>query len=273
MSTKPVTVSSVNTSRLPSPLIWGDCPVLEIMQGTVNGIFHHDDFLGWNPTTLENYEILVSEGSGALVPTLEGGVFKLAVTNTDNNEANISFGPAEAVLGKVSITAARKLWWEACFQVSSVADDVAAVAIGLGSAGMSVANLQTDDTGVLKDVSHIAFRSVHVNGGTTGTNAVLGVVHKLLGQTAQVDVTTALTMVAGTWYKVGMKFVPTSATAGTVYFYVDNALVGSISDISAATFPYDVMMTFFAAIKAGSATASYMYIDWWRFAALRDAAY
>src|SRR5687768_2373805 len=34
-----------NTGRGPSPFIWSDCPVREILDGTKDGVYFYDDFL------------------------------------------------------------------------------------------------------------------------------------------------------------------------------------------------------------------------------------
>lgn len=275
MSVTPVMAIDENTSRLPSPRIWQDCPILEIILGTANGVYIHEDFLHINAVD-DNDEYNIVEGDDnsaiAILATLEGGILDLDIDQDDNEEVNLNYGGATGVLGKFSSTAARKHWFECCVKASSVSDDVGCFAIGLGEAGIAVADLQVDDTGVIKDVSYVAFRTVHKNGGTTGTNAVVDVHYKKAGQTAAAAVSAAHTMVADTWTKFGWKFVPSSSTAGKVYFYVNNVEVGTFDDIDATTWPDDVMLTFFAGAKVGSSAAYNFYIDWWRFAALRDRA-
>jgi hypothetical protein len=261
-----------NTGRGLSPNIWGNCPVEKFSRPNSEGVFAFDDFLTV-PVTANNCVIDESDvgGTAMATPTTAAetdvvGMLRMTQDATDNDEQWIQI-PTSIPLRIDSVGSSQEsMWFEARVRLSSVVDDVAAIAVGLSAvvaAGDDV--VQVDDTGVMANISFLGFRSVHVNGGTTGTNAVLGEVYRLAGQTAAVVRATAQTMVAATWYKLGLRFNITDHTVG---YYVDGVLMDTVasSTVDAATFPNDTVLNPLFAIKSGTGTASTFDVDWYAVA-------
>ena len=124
--------------------------------------------------------------------------------------------------------------------------------------------LQTDATGVLRTnaatFDFVGFNSVHVNGGTTGTNAILTVKHADSGTGPTELVDDALTMVAETWYTVGITFDGNSR----IEFWVNGTSVGSV-EYDATNFPENVVLRPVFGLKLGadgSVTAGALEVDW-----------
>jgi hypothetical protein len=259
-----------NTGRGLSPAIWGNCPVEKYSKLSSDGIFKCYDFDGIATLPVDAYDCVIDSSddnhtfslvSGS-TETAAYGILRNTLATDDNEEGWIQIPAALPLIIGSTTEAQKSLWYEARVRVSSVADDVMAIAVGLSTliaAGDDV--VQVDNTGVMADISFLGFRSVHTNSGTTGTNAVLGEVYRLGGQTAAVVRATAQTMVASTWYKLGLRF---NIETHTVDYFVDGVLKDTVasSTVEASTFPNDVVLHPTFAVKTGTTTGGTFDIDW-----------
>lgn len=241
--------------RGPSHKLWTECPYDEFHLDAA-GPYLRDEFLDTFASG-ERYTIRAADSTVTLAQLVTEltGVAQLSISDTDNNEGNFQLA---AMVAKLEVGSGKRVWLEARVRTSSIANNVNGLAFGLAATGAAGANLQTDDTAVLKDIDHVAFRTVHAAG------AILGVVYKTTGATAVVHQTTAKTLVADTWTKLGFFFDgKTSLTP-----WVDGAPVltpaGDVAtiDISATGFPDGVALSPFLAAKVGSAAALTVDIDW-----------
>jgi len=204
-------------------------------------------------------------------PTYKGGVIAITSDGTDNDDMALAAGGATGVLGAISDTAAdaHLTAFECRFSVSAVTDDMGALFVGLTEEGLAAAASMTDNTGVMADKDYIGFCTVHTNGGTTGTNAILKAQYKKSGQTAQTPIAALQTLVADTWYKVGFVYDPAAPPAKRITFYLNNAEQATYvtaTNIAAATFPDAEELTFSALTHQGGATGAWsLYLDWWAF--------
>lgn len=274
-----------------SPRIW-----TKFVQGMSSpdgspGFFAGDDFLVFGESVaaasniacfvsvLGQYKAYIDTSSTlAQLATVTGGAIALTTEAADNEEVSICQGgagtaAATSVLGALNRDTNPQLTcFEARFKVNSVADDVAAIFVGLMEENGAVHNAKVDDTGAVIDNDYIGFSSLHTNSGTTGTNAVLSAVYKKDGQTAQTSITTLQTMVADTWYKVGFVYDPATDPSKRISWYVDNTEQSTYvtdTQMNAATFPDGEEMGFTAAVKTGSAASAVLTLDWWAFGQLR----
>lgn len=213
-----------------------------------------------------------SSTSIAQLASETGGVIRLSLNAADNQEASICQGgagtsAATSVLGPINVASSPKpVIFESRFRVSSIADDVASVFIGLMEENGAVHNAKVDDTGATIDNDFIGFETVHTNGGTTGTNASLNFVWKKDGATKVTLITGVQTLVANTFYKVGFAYLPQNPASKRLLVYVDNTeqtTYGTYTQLSASTFPDGEELGFTAIAKSGTATASTTDIDWW----------
>jgi hypothetical protein len=279
---------SSDTDRLYSPAIWGDCPVLGLLAGTVDGVIDGDDFVApgdedGNDTggyeryidTSDTIRTLAVDTT-AVATGSRGGVLRLSIAATDNNAPVIqrtsANGAGTYLIGNTA-GAAWKLWFECRVRKSSVADDVSAFFAGLAEVGV-VANdgLLEDNTGTLvDDISAIGFNVKHVNSGTAGQNAIVNFVYnETTATTAPTELATSLdTMVASTWVKLGFVYDPNGPTSQKIKIFVNNreqSTYGTTTTIDLSSFPENDAMCVAFGAKAGSGTASTFDIDWWRVA-------
>lgn len=197
------------------------------------------------------------------------GVLQLYSDGTDNDSAVIQTSGNTGAAFQIRESLAYPLWFEVRFYVDSIGDDDLAIFLGLAEAGTAVDNWKVDNTGVMADKNWIGFDSVHVNGGTTGLNAVLNARYKADTQTQQTKIATLQTMVASTWYKVGFKYVPGAKTTQRLQFFLDGArqtTFGTNTNLTAATFPYDKILAPLIGLQTGGGGAQSLFVDWIRCA-------
>lgn len=272
-----------------SPNIWWDCPFAALQEQSVEGFSDGDEFetLLSEDGTDDVYQKYIDTGNTirlqATSATVYGGVLELTTDATDNdapvvqrlgaNAGSAAIGPY--IIGTSSSGPMFKTWFEARINVSSVADDIIAFAVGLAQVGRAADNgLQEDNTGDIVDsISFLGFRTKHVNGGTAGTNALLDFVYQDGGQTAPtVNLASAATLVANTYVKVGFKYDPQEITTKRIKSYINNVEQSTYITqalIDATAFPSNDPLAFVVGTKNGTAGASTGRIDWWRAAQLR----
>jgi hypothetical protein len=256
-------------------------------------VFVYDDFLlfGQSVAVSSNVGCYASlagqyksyEGASATLAqlaTATGGVIQLGLPATDNLLCAICQGgagtsAAASVLGALNRdTNPRRTIFETRFRVSSVADDVMAIFLGLAEENAAVAASKDDNTGVTAggavsvDLDFIGFDTVHTNSGTTGTNAVLRAVYNKNGAAQVTPIATLQTMVASTWYKAGFDYNPAAPASKKISFFIDNVEQSTYvtdAQMNASTFPDGEEMGFTAMTKSGSAATSNLQIDWWAY--------
>ena len=248
----------------PSEAIWSKCPWLEILENPGKGYTFFDDFItapvGTAGATVyeQGYAIYCDAGNTAQgVATEVGGVFRITTDATQHDEGSITTGGA-AGMGKIASTSGKDLWFEARVRLGASTEN--AFFIGLAEEGLAVVNTLVDGTGVLLTTGD--FVGFHIlQADSDGLDAI----HQINAGARTVIKNEAQVIVASAWYKVGLKF---DASAGTLKYYVDNAVVGTVTDVSAATFPDGEELALLMAMKTPSAAIRYVDLDWWRFAQL-----
>lgn len=268
-----------------SPRLWSKIAAHGSAPDGSQGIFASDDFLSIGQSVAVSSNIACyssfagqyktyedTSTSVAQIATATGGVLRMALNAGDNQEISICQGgagtsAAAAVLGPINVASSPKpVIFEARFRMSSIADDAAAIFIGLMEENGAVHNAKVDDTGATIDNDFIGFETVHTNGGTTGANATLNFVWKKDGATKVTLISGVKTLVADTWYKVGFVYQPLEAPSKRLAVFVDNVeqtTYGTYTQLSASTFPDGEELGFTAIAKTGSATASNVDLDWW----------
>ena len=271
-----------DTNRGPSPSIWGNCPWMEIEAQVAQGgggYTFWDDFVN-HPSMAAGdtgkYGLYFDSGCLANQAAAAGGVVALAQDGTDNDEIWLQAGGGHGSPFVISDTAGsdKKLWFEARIKTSTIVDDVVALFVGLAEEGLTAVETKIDNTGAFADKDHIGFDSVHRNSGTAGTNALVNVAYRLTGATANTLITTAHTLVADTYVKLGFVYDPDAVAAKRIGFYVNGTeqttyvTATQIATSSGVAFPDGQTMTPTVGCKAGEGTASTVSLDWWRVAQL-----
>ena len=256
-----------NTGNGPSPQIWANCPVLDIMEDPNKGYHFFDDFLQFLEDT-GGWLVAGANDTCAYVATEVGGVINVGATGADNDEGYLTSGNNEAGMVKVYTTTPRKMWFEARVRTTSIVDQ--AVFIGLAEEGLAAADTLSNDDGDLASKDFVGFHA------DTAAPTLLDCVYREAAATGIVPKASAQTLVAATWYKLGMYFDGTY-----LHYYVDGveeSLTSTITGVdvdkglkvSAATdFPDGEELAVLIGVHDGEGAAKSIDIDWVRVAQLR----
>lgn len=262
----------------PSPAIWADCPVLEMILDPAIGYHFFDDFLNFSDhisgQNVQQYASYIDVGvTIKSLATAVGGVIQIAGNDADNDEGSITTGGNAGVVGVISDTAAaaRKLWFEARIRsVTTVANEGIGFFLGLAGEGLAAADTLDDDTtDVVATKSFIGFNNLVADGDS------LDFLYQAVADSAPQRPTglqECQLMVADTWYKLGFVYDPDAPADSRIKVFVDGteqATKITATNIAAATFPDAEEMALLLATKVGTASECKFDMDWWRFAQLR----
>jgi hypothetical protein len=238
-----------------SPLIWSDCPRLQMLVDPTLGFFIGDNFLTVQADGFP-YELTGANGTFAALAAQVQGVARLSAPGTDNDEAYIAYNDDAA--GQIKADATSDWWFEARVKPSQIAT-AQGLFVGLAEETGVGVDFMTDNTMALKVVDYLGFQVI----AATDIAAVWQTVMALNGG-ARVAVSATAATAAASWTKLGMKSV-----SGTVTFYVNGAALSDTVASSATNFPLDQVMEIVFATKAGTGAANNLDIDWWYAAQLR----
>lgn len=243
-------------SRGLSEALWYDCPLTRI-NATREGWRDGDDFTEFVYSATDGAAKYIADQSDSIatVSGIEerGGVVRIAIGATDNNEAWFQAGAA--ISGPFNIyTGYGDLWFETRIRLDDVNDDYGNIMIGLSNPLAVGADIfQADNTALMADIDFVGFRTLPASGST------LQFVHQTTGSTTA-TVVAAGTLAEDTWHKVGFRYDDKTKLI-TPYF--DGVALGTTVAASADYFPNGEELTFSAAMKVTSAHAVNFDIDWY----------
>ncbi len=238
-----------------SPLIWSDCPRLQMLVDPTLGLFAGDDFASIQTT---GFPYLITGANGTFLSATASpyGVGQLVATGADNDECYVSYN--NNLAGLIKADATKNWWFEARVKVSQITL-AQGVFVGFAEeAGVST-DFMTDDTMALKVIDYLGFQII----SATDIAAIWQTVHALNGGAHAVVSATAGTA-AVEYVKLGMKSV-----LGTVTFYINGVALDDTVLSSATNYPLDQVMCPTFATKVGQGTAGALDVDWWYAAQLR----
>lgn len=261
-------LGSADTGRAPSRGIWNDCPILSIIEGTIAGMFFHDDFekggLITSPTTSAALVGLPYSGFGDTGSTITyadelGGAIKLLSDGTDNDatqlfslshcfQAGLTKGP---------------MWFEGRIKLSNITSTGLGFFLGLAdSTAKTSAVCLTDSACALADLNLVGFHMLDTDVGSVKP------CYKSDGVTAVDIETVASAIAASTYVKLGFR----KDRNGLMTFFINNVPLGTpfqvLNDLGTG-FPGDVMLAPCLSLGVGAVTGSQTIImDWWRCAQL-----
>ena len=252
-----------DTTRGPSPIIWADCPWSEIanQEGQGQGGYSFwDDFVNV-PKRLTNvadtavqngpYHQFLSDGS-RIIPSAEAGGAVFLDSSASNAAAVMKLGGGAFNLA----TASKKLWFEARVKFGTIANDQNGVFLGLYENVDMTATVPLTATGTLAPEVAVGFYKFEEDGDG------LDLVH-CDGTTATTLKADATTLVADTYYKLGMVF-----ESDTITFYKDGTAYSDTLSVGATEYPDAATVNPVIAIQGEATEATGVTLDWWRVAQL-----
>lgn len=273
-------VRTEDTSRNPSPQIWGDIPVADIQEDAAKGYFYREDFtnvaLLASPTitTQANYQsgwkAFGSTPGTVLGANVEGGQGLALVSGTSDND-----GISIATLATpVKISRAKGAFaWEARLKVSSIGDTIAGVLAGLIEATTLTAIVPITAAGALADKNLVGFFRLEGDGDQLDTvYKADGVTAVTVKADALADLPTTTALTASTYVKLGMKYEPTGPYGAYQFSWFVNGYRlpdrYTMASADGTDFPNDVQLALlFAAVNATGA-AHTVTVDWVQVAQL-----
>lgn len=252
---------SGDTGRGPSTNVWRGIQFDAIRQGHIPGIALHDDFVagpqvqgGTSVGTIGPYEAYSTAGCSILDGGEQGGTL---VFTTDASNEGAALGGTTCV--QID-TDKGDFAFECRLKKSALTDSKAGFFIGLQDAQTLSATVPIAADGTLADTNHVGFHNLEADGDTFDT------VYKADGVTAVTVAADAVTVVADTYVKLGMRY---HSRTKLLKFYKDGVELADSVTIPAADgtdFPNDVRMGLVAAILGADTSAPTVELDWWRIA-------
>lgn len=258
----------LDASRGPSPSIWSDCPVLEILSGTTDGVFIFDDFTN-GPRVAAGAEASYAgygggyrgfaDTGGLVADGGEIGGTLVLSSDGDNEGASFRTGCAPFQIGRNQ----GKLWFEARVKTSDISDTKHGIFLGFMADNALTATVPITAAGAIADVNIVGFHRLEGDGDMFDT------VYKADGVTQVTVQADAVTLVADTYVKLGIVFNPKDNTLSFYRNGVKLATTYAVPSAAGTDFPNDVRLGLvMAVLNATATTPGNTEIDWWRCAQL-----
>lgn len=268
-------------ARMPSPKIWADCPTILLTQEPAKGVHLFDDFknsvvslVGDSATDLAtklcnvigdvNWYAYIDTDKRVDVALQadDSGVLMLDDDGTDDNVYMITTGNNVAgVINTPKKGERKRFWFEARVKMSTVTNTDLGLFVGLAQPGEAKDGHILGALGALAAVDYFGFWIQEADGDD------VCVVYNESGAGTAQAVHDALTMVANTWYRIGMRL---DVDSDIIKCYVDGVYLGTTYDIdvSSVNFPSDTDMDVLIGISSGATgeNGDNLKIDWVRVA-------
>lgn len=257
---------ATDTLSGPSPAIWGNLPIEELVAHPDKGIYFHDDFTGGVLLTnnqaesnLNGWRAYTGTTSGSDITDagIVGGGIKLNST-TDNEGVAIRKLPCfKLALGQ------GRFALEARVKFNTITDSRQNAFFGLAAGTTLSTSFPITTSDAMADSNFVGFQKVFADGDALDTT------YKADGVTAVTVKADAVTLVADTFVKLGMYFDGTK-----LYFYADGARLADYKTLPSTDgddFPNDVVLGPVLALMLGHGDDAILTVDWIRGAQMRVA--
>lgn len=270
---------SSDTDRTPSPVIWADCPTQEILHQPGFGYHFFDDMmqLGTEATfdtttagdAVRTEDYYMEGDIGVTVANVAAAVLgQIQIANNDADEDGaVLMHNLDSGYAHFGVDQGASVWFEARIKQATVADDASAMFIGLYENTVAPTGDATlvDATGIpdasedfvgwwINPASGAAITPIYQEGNATRVN---------VGSASS-------TIVADTFYKVGLRYRGDRGTQGQLEYFFNGGLVATLDVTSALSFPDANHLNMLWAVKTTAAGAVAHTMDWWRVAAVSD---
>jgi len=258
------------SGRGPSPGIWGDCPVLEMMLNPGKGWIHFYDFQNGpeiaaatavSSATACGYTVYSEANATATQQTdAPEGELLLEVNGADDIDIALGYSEKAGCI-KIAASQPKAFWFEARVKMATVGDNKTGMFIGLHDEGCFVADGILADDGAMTSDDYLGFLWPSSDNDTIDTVCELAA-----GAMLQIQDTVAVP-VNDTYIKLGMKLIEGETN---VRFYVNDVETSTTVAVTNAKFPADQELQPVLALRSAAADspAGGASIDWWRFAQL-----
>lgn len=279
------TTEPVPATRLPSPSIWNDCHPENYRTNPAKGFHLFDDFK--NSAVAKAHATDFISGLGIIAGDMnwniyatsdkqadvalqadDEGVLMLDTDGTDDDNTMLSTGDnAAGIIRSPKIGEGQKFWFETRFKINTITASDIALFFGLCEPGqLGAAGILGAAPTAPTDVDYIGFFSAELD--TTDLELVYNEATSGVAQSSS----SAITMAADTWYKVGMKVV-VKGNKVEYRWFLDGVDLGdsyaiTLDGAANANWPGDTNMDVVFAITSGAsgADSDNIKLDWVRVA-------
>lgn len=243
-----------------SPLIWDDCPRLQMLLDPTIGIMAGDRFTAVQAT---GYPYEISGTNGTFTAVADNvGMGRISAPGTDNDEAHIAYN--NDVAGLIKCDPSHKWWFETRLKLSQITVE-GGVIVGLLEQAASADNILADNTMIL--TATLDFLGFQIVEATAPATMVWRTINQLASRTA---INEAAAVCTTSYVKLGMKSVPNSAgTIATITFYVNGVALPNTTTTAGTNFPLDKYLIPQFGVKTGAGSAFNVDINWWEAAQLK----
>jgi len=250
MSTRPNLAAQTG----PSSTIWGHMPY-EVAPDLYYG--HMEHFANFDQTTGlcgPGGGLVIDAGSSVALQTDQvGGVLRLTTQNVDADSVTWVTGDNTAGFGK--FTAGKKIAFECRIKPTQIVTQD--LCIGLASEALAASTSLIADADTQADVDFVGFVAL------AATPSVLNAVFNTASGGGITTVkTTAQTMVAGTWYRLGVYCDGTRVTWFVNGLPITSTAIVHPVPITRANFPDGEELAAYIQIQATTTTAVSVDVDW-----------
>lgn len=270
-------------ARGPSPKIWADCPVLQLVADPSKGFYLWDDFknsvvsketasasdftssVGRVESDIEWY--CFSESTKLTEVALQDdddGVLHVAQDGSDQDVTAIITGFNAANYFHMPLKGERKkFWFEARLKWSSITDAEMGTFIGFnekGEAANALGGFAGDAAALDTGNDYLGFAVLQGDGND------LTIVHFEAGAGTAQSTTGEITLTADTYVRVGFRL---DVDADKIRVYADGVDLGDDAaiDITSSNFPSNTDLSILVSVLGASGTAAAnIKLDWIRFA-------
>lgn len=233
----------------PSPIIWADCPVTDFAADPALGFHFFNRLEGL--TTDVGVDGFIFGGTNADIDKRGDDIIDIETGGADNDSSFV----AQAARVQPAISNGKKFWFECLIANDDLGD--AGSFIGLMETAGQTEEGVVDDCASIIDENYIGFRIL------TAAQTVLDVeVNQGGGTGPTVILENAQTMVAGTYYRIGITF----DGVDTFRYYVDGVLVATSTTDSLDNDKMSNKLGLFITQKSGTGAAESLLLKWSRFA-------
>jgi len=256
-------------TRGPSPAIFGDFSKVTADWHRGQGFGYFDDFLHWHTTTTNSTDVLnpwsVVADDGFTVIQLvdplmtkgEYGVLYFNNGDADNDYCYMTPGSLTGGSFVLDESEIDEIGWEIRMLKVTVADAGLTFLCGLGRYDLAADGTLVDGTGaIISTADFIGFSCLDDDGDAVDAVSIA------TGQTLQTNASVA-TLTADTYVKLGFKYRPADGT-NKLRYYVNGSEVSTtaITDLTAATFPDNIVMDSLIGFKQEGTGNAKAQVDW-----------
>lgn len=235
----------------PSPIIWAGCPVAEFIANPAKGFHAYNSLADAGLVVDTSVDGYVFGGTNPDVDKRGDDAIDLETSGADNDSVFV----AQAAKVKPALNSGKRIWFECLVANDDVGDSGSF--IGLMETAGQTAEAIVDDCAAIIDEDYVGFRIL------TDADAELDVVVNQGGGTGPTEIVDdAQTMVAGTYYRIGITF----DGADTFNYYVDGVLVGTSTADSLDNDTMANNLGLYIGQKSGVGAAQSLLLKWSRIA-------